>query len=113
MREGLRVPPYPGWGCRLGHICLTDRPAIAAELAARGEDPGIVEIDLSGLDLPEERFVGSEMRIHHDIPPERLTVLTDEVVPSMEGHVDPVNYPGGNHPTCIRLLTEARAAGII
>ncbi|HVA32436.1 MAG TPA: hypothetical protein VMU58_14325 [Gaiellaceae bacterium] len=111
LRDGLRVPPYPGWGCRIGHVCLTDRPEIAAELSLRGEDPGVVEVDLTELELPPEGFVGCEMRIHHDIEPERLAIYTAPVVPSIEGHVDPITYPGENHPTCLRLLAQARAAG--
>jgi hypothetical protein len=108
LESGLLVPPYTR-GCAIGHVCLTDRPAIAAALAYGGSDPGIVEVDLSGLDLPEEGFVGSEMRIHHDISCERLTVYLEPVTPSMYGHVDPGHTPEGQHPTCLRLLAAARA----
>jgi hypothetical protein len=113
LREGLVVPPYNGVGCRIGHVCLTDIPAIAAWVAERGDDPGIVEVDLDGLELPEEGFVGHEMRLHHNVEPRRLTVFTTRVRPSREGHIDPAHMPGGNHPTCLRLLREAREAGRI
>jgi hypothetical protein len=113
LRVGIQIPAYRGWGCVLGHICLTDRPAIAAWIAERGDDPGVVEVDLAGIELPPEGFVGCEMRIHHAIEPERLTVYMEPVTPSPDGHVDPIGYPGGNHPTCIRLLSQARAEGRI
>jgi hypothetical protein len=106
LREGLRVPAYEGWGCRIGHVCFSSTPEIAAAFAL-GTDAGIVTVRLDGLDLPEEGFHGGEMRLHQDVPRERLELFTEPVIPSLAGHLDPAtSTPEGQHPTCIRLLVE-------
>jgi hypothetical protein len=106
LRDGLRVPPYEGWGCRIGHVCIAETPEIAAAFAL-GPDAGIVTVKLDGLDLPEEGFHGGEMRLHEDVPPERLELFTEPVIGSLEGHADPAATTSeGQHPTCIRLLVE-------
>jgi hypothetical protein len=105
LREGLRVQPYQGWGCPLGHVCISPTPELAASYAL-GPDAGIVTVNLDGLDLPAEMFVGSEMRLHHDVEPERLQVFTEPVIASDAEHVDPGKTSLGQHPTCLRLLRE-------
>jgi hypothetical protein len=97
LTDGIRVPPYEGWGCRIGHVCLAETPEIAAAFAL-GPDAGIVTVNLDGLDLPEEGFVGSEMRLHEDIGPERLTLFTESVIDSLAGHTDPAKTPARAAP---------------
>jgi hypothetical protein len=95
-----------GLGCRIGHVCIAETPEIAAAFAL-GPDAGVVTVKLDGLHLPEEGFHGGEMRLHEDVPPERLELFTEPVVGSLEGHADPAaTTPEGQHPTCIRLLVE-------
>ena len=99
------MPPYDGSGCRIGHVCIAETPQVAA-MFARGPEAGVVTVDLSGFDLPLEGFHGGELRLHEDVPPERLSAHTEPVTASLEGHVDPGNTPAGQHPTCLRLLVE-------
>jgi hypothetical protein len=106
LGEGLRVPPYQAWGCRIGHVCISSTPEIAAAFAL-GPDGGIVRVKLDGLDLPKEGFHGGELRLHEDVPPERLELYAEPVIGSLAGHADPATTtPEGQHPTCIRLLVE-------
>jgi hypothetical protein len=108
-RDGLRISH--NWlegGCPLGHICVAETPEIAAAMAAPGTP--VIVVDLDGLEIPEEGFAGGEMRIHHDLEPERLSIYGRDVAPSLAGHVDPYyGYPLRNHPTCVRLMTFQRA----
>lgn len=105
LREGLVIRhDWRDGGCPFGHICIADRPEIAAAMV----DPGtsILRVDLAGLDLPEEGFVGGELRLHHDVEPERLSLVGRKVAPSLAGHVDPYHgYPLRQHPTCVRLMS--------
>jgi hypothetical protein len=111
LAEGLRIQTWRGWGCPFGHICLTDLPEIAAEMAWTPES-GIVVVDLLGIPLPAEGFVGHEMRLHQDVPASALSVYGERVVPSLAQHVGPAKaYERQQHPTCLRLIDAAREEG--
>jgi hypothetical protein len=79
------------------HLSFAETPGIAAAYGI------VVAADLSGLDLPEEGFVGSELRLHENVSPERLSVLDPQPPIDERGFDDPRYYEGGNHPTCRRL----------
>jgi hypothetical protein len=99
---GFSSPVQAGRGRgRFWHLSIAETPGIAAEYA---DDGGAVfEVDLGGLDLPEEGFVGGEMRLHEDVPPGRLQRMEPKPRVDRAGHVDPFYMPGENHPTCLRL----------
>ena len=82
---------------RFWHLSFAQTPGIAAEYGV------VLEVDLVGLDLPEEGFVGGELRMHEDIPPSRLSVLDPQPPPDRSGFGDPGLSARGNHPTCLRL----------
>jgi hypothetical protein len=105
FRDGLRVSKAESLGCPFGHLCIAETPEIAAAFGAH-----VLVVDLDGLDLPEEGFCGGEMRVHHDIPAERLSVFPHAVEGSLDWHADPFYaYPEQQHPTCVRLR-KAQAA---
>ena len=60
---------------RFWHLSFAQTPGTAAEY---GVD---LEVELGGLDLFEEGFVGAELRMYEDIPPHRLTVLEPQPRP--------------------------------
>lgn len=103
LTDGLLVKQASSLGCPIGHLCIAETPEIAAMFGSH-----VLVVDLDGFELPVEGFWGGEMRIHHDIPPERLSKYRHRVEPSLAGHVDPGHSPEGQHPTCIRLR-KARA----
>ncbi len=105
LREGLLCSKTPAWGnppeCVCEHVCLFDNPAAAAELGT------VIAVDLEGLELPPEGFFNTEMRIHHDIPPDRLSLYPDDVEPDWGDWKDPFYATEEQqHPTCVRVLKE-------
>ena len=105
LEDGLLVRKADSHGCPIGHLCIAESPEIAA---AFGEH--VLVIDLTGLELPSEGFCGGEMRIHHDISADRLSVFPHPVVGSLAGHADPFYaYPEHQHPACVRLRTAQAA----
>jgi hypothetical protein len=78
------------------HLSFAATPGIAAVFGT------VIEVDLTGFDMPEEGFVGGELRLHEDVPPERLRRLDVQPAPT-SGHLDPAKNGKPNHPTCLRL----------
>lgn len=108
LREGLRRTQATSLGCRTGHICIAETPHIAGMF---GEH--VLVVDLTG--LPEaSAFFGAEARVHAHIPPSRISVFEGEVLPSIEGHVDPFHgYPERQHPACVSLHSAMDEAGFV
>jgi hypothetical protein len=95
LSEGLRCDRTVSLGCQNGgHIAIAKTPEIAACFG-----DVVLVIDLDGLE-GLSKFHGGEARVHGDIGPERLSVLRVDVVPSLEGHIDPAKTQLGNHPAC-------------
>lgn len=95
MAEGLRRDRTESRGCQAGgHVCITETPEIAANF---GDLVLAVELDgLEGL----SQFHGREARVHGDIPPSRLSVYEEEVIPNWDGYIDPAKTKLLNHPDC-------------
>ena len=95
LTEGLLRARAESHGCQQGgHVAIAETPEIAANF---GDVLLAVELDgLEGL----SNFYGGEARVHGDISPERLSVLDQQVTPSLDGHIDPATTPLGNHPAC-------------
>jgi hypothetical protein len=104
LRNGLRVDRVR---LRCRHVCLSPTPELAA-MFAFGDDAGVLRVDLGELGVPP--FVGNEARSHVDISPDRLAVVDGEIVPTLEGHIDPAKAygPVRNHPHCWPYLRSGR-----
>jgi hypothetical protein len=97
MSEGLLRAKSArlGQNCQSGGcLSLAETPEVAATFG-----DVILEVQLDGLEGVSE-FHGLEARVHADIPPGKLSVHEDEVIPSREGFIDPAKTPLGNHPAC-------------
>jgi hypothetical protein len=102
LEEGLRPDKTNSLGCPIKHICLSERPGVAAEYGTV-----VVVVDLEGFDeIPLEGFHNGEMRVHANIPPERIRVLDPQPEPNRRGWSDPGFTPEEQHPTCIRLREQ-------
>jgi len=104
LREGLLRARAVSLGCPVGHICVAETPELAAMFGRY-----VIEIDLDGLEGLSP-FVGLEARVHGNIPRERLQLYERDVIPSLDGHIDPGNTPSGQHPACLALLWALEAA---
>jgi len=82
---------------RFWHLSLAETPGIAAGYGV------VVEVNLAGLDLPDEGFVGGELRMHEDIAPDRLRLLDPQPPTDTTGFIDFAKVGRVNHPTCLRL----------
>ena len=104
---GLRVDRTRMPACR--HICLSPTLELAAVFAYGVQDGGVLHVDLTGLDVPP--FSGHEARCHVDISPDRLSLVTDPIEPSMARHLEPARAYGPipNHPHCWPYLESGRA----
>ena len=97
LREGLLSDRTVSNGCQQGgHVAIAETPEIAACFSP---ERIVLVVDLDGLEGLSE-FHGGEARVHGDIPRERLSIYQGEVIPSLEGHIDPARTPLGNHPAC-------------
>jgi hypothetical protein len=67
LRDGLCVPAYEGWGCRIGHVCIAETPEIAAAFAL-GPDDGVSARTrpscLRGIDVD----LGARIRVRAEMP---------------------------------------------
>jgi hypothetical protein len=82
---------------RFWHLSFAETPGIARHHGT------VVKVDLAGLDLPAEGFVGGELRLHEDVTPERLELLVPQPEVDRTGFLDPAKDGRTNHPTCLRL----------
>ena len=82
---------------RFWHLSFAETPGVARWHGI------VLEANLAGLDLPEEGFVGGELRMHENIAPERLRVLEPQPAIDRTGFIDPGKTARGQHPTCLRL----------
>ena len=88
-RCGL-IPVVKPYGCQRGHICLAERPQVAANFGT------VFRVDIEGLDVVWEEGEG---RFHGAIPPSRLTPLCYRPAPDWEGWSDPSIR--GQHKACL------------
>ena len=96
-KEGLLRSRTISYGCQQGgHVAIAETPEIAACFGNV-----ILVVNLDGLEGLSE-FHGGEARVHGDIAAERLSrfLYSEQVVPSLDRHVDPAKTPLGNHPAC-------------
>jgi hypothetical protein len=101
LREGLRPELTVSLGCPTKHICLSERPEVAAAMGGT-----VIVVDLSGFEIPKEAFHQGEMRIHAHIPPERIHVMDPQPSPDPIGWDDPGLSKDEQHPTCVRIRKE-------
>lgn len=102
LNDGLKASPTQG--CARGHICLAERPEVAANFGT------VLEVDVRDLDVVWEQGEG---RFHGDIAPERLRGYGYAPRPDWQGWSDPalrINHRACLSPAERESLVEATRA---